>query len=158
MLTASDLQAFLEQHAIAATILLLAAETPTVPAAAAALGVNVDQIVKSVLFLVDGGPWLVVASGTARISRRKLATHLGVGRKRPRLANAEQVLRWTGYAAGTVPPFGHPAPLPTLIDNGVAAQTLLFAGGGGVNAMLRLTRAELLRVLAAPLVDLAEEP
>lgn len=157
MLTSDDLQAYLQQHAVAATILRLADETPTVPAAAAALGVSAAQIVKSVLFLVDERPWLVVAAGTARVSRRKLATHLGVGRKRPKLATADQVLAWTGYPAGTVPPFGHATPLPTLIDSGVTTHALLYAGGGAHNGMMRIACDELLRVLDAPLVGLVED-
>jgi prolyl-tRNA editing enzyme YbaK/EbsC (Cys-tRNA(Pro) deacylase) len=85
---------------------------PTVPAAAAALGVEADQIVKSVIFWVDDRPFLVYGCGTRRVDPRKLAMRLQVGRKRVKLANADQVLDLTGYAVGTVPPLGLKTPMP----------------------------------------------
>ena len=81
-LTSADLQAFIERHQIAATILHLTAETPTVPAAARALGVETEQIIKTLVFLVNQTPFLAIANGTQKVDRRKLAAHFGVGAKR----------------------------------------------------------------------------
>ena len=79
-------------------------ETPTVPAAAAALGVATAQIIKSLLFMVRDQPVLVIASGETMVDRGILAARFGVGKKQIKLADAETVLRLTGYPAGGVPP------------------------------------------------------
>jgi len=152
MLTSTDLAAFIAQEGIAAEIVKLPVHTPTVETAAQALGVDSAQIVKTVVFLVDSRPYLVIANGTTRVDTRKIATHSGVGRKRVKLANADAVLAITGYLAGAVPPFGHKHPLPALLDPGVLTQPVVYAGGGDIDALLRITPDELRRVTGAQLV------
>lgn len=149
ILTAVNLQIYLDQNNISAEILHLPAPTPTVEAAAAVLAVHPDQIIKSVLFLADKKPVLVLACGLTRVDRKGLADDLGVSRRRMKIASAEQVLAHTGYAAGSVPPFGHKQPMPTIIDTAVTRlpYEFIYGGGGDVNALLKLTVAELLRVV-----------
>lgn len=154
-----NLANYIHEHDINAEIVFLSQPTPTVVAAAEAVGVQPDHIVKSVLFIIREGekadrPVLVISNGTAHIDRRKLASHLGVGRKRISLADAEQVLQYTGYPAGTVPPFGHPSPLPTLIEVGINRLNVIYAGGGEINALLRISVVELLRVVRAESIAL----
>ena len=158
MLTATDLNQFITRHQIAALIVFLEDETPTVAAAALSLGVTPDHIGKSVLFWVNDTPWLVVANGRRFIDHKKLADHLGVSRRRTKLANAEEVFAITGYRVGTVPPFGHKTKLPTLLDANILSLTELYAGGCDINALIHLTTAELRRILNAELVDLARVP
>ena len=98
----------------------MALETPTVPAAAAALGVTPGQIIKSMLFMIKEQPVLVIASGDTHRGPGPLAARFGVGKKQVKLADTETVLRLMGYPAGGVPPFGRPAPLPALLDRAVA--------------------------------------
>lgn len=160
-MNAADLDSFITSRAIAAQIVFLADETPTVETAAAAVGITPVQIVKSVLFLVKEEadaprPVLVIGNGYHRIDWRRLADYLAVSRRRLRLADAEQVQAITGFPVGTVPPFGHRTPLPTLLDEQVLAQTLVYAGGGAINALMRLHVAELQRVLQAPVVNLTK--
>ena len=152
MLTSQDLQRFIDKHHIAAQILPMTEDTPTVPAAARALGVAEDQIIKSLVFLVDGQPALVIAYGTGRVDDRLIAGHYGVGRKRVKMARPDQALDLTGYIVGSMPPFGHQTRLRTLVDPGVTRQAEIFGGGGEINAMLRLAPQELLRVTGAELV------
>lgn len=152
---ARTLTCFIAQNDIAAELIHLLVETPTVEAAAQAVGVAPDQIGKSVLFLADGRPLLVVANGRARVDQRRLATHLGLGRKRVKLANAEEVLAITGYPVGTVPPFGHRQKLRTVVEAAVLSQNELYCGGGAINALLRMTVAELQRVVGAEVADLS---
>jgi len=149
MRTARDLAAFIDRHDIAAEILFLEVETPTVEAAAQALGVQPAQIIKSVLFLADKEPVVVIASGTVRLDRKALADHLGVSRRRVKIAGPEQVLAHTGYVAGSVPPFGYVQPIHTLIETAVTQLTHahIFGGGGDVNALMKLTVSELRRVV-----------
>ena len=129
-------------------------ETPTVPAAAAALGVSPAQIIKSLLFLVHGEPVLVMASGDVLVDRRALADRFGVGKKQIKLAGAETVLQVLGYPAGGVPPFGHRTAVPALLDRAVLAWTVIYGGGGDENHLLRITPDELARVTGAEWIDL----
>lgn len=155
-LTSQDLQRFIDNHQIKATILPMAEHTPTVPDAARALKVEPDQIIKSLVFLVQGKPLLVINNGPARVDQRKLAARLDVGRKRVKFAGAEQALEITGYVVGSMPPFGHRQKLITFIDPAVTDFDLIYGGGGELNAMLRLTPAELVRVTAGELLPVSE--
>jgi prolyl-tRNA editing enzyme YbaK/EbsC (Cys-tRNA(Pro) deacylase) len=151
---ALDLVRFIEEQGITAELIHLPEETPTVEAAAAAVQAEPDQIGKSILFLADGDPRLIIANGLNRVDYKKLADYLGVSRRRIKLAKADEVLAITGYPVGTVPPFGHHQPVPTIIEANVMKQTDLYAGGGAINALVRLTTAELQRVVQAPVVSL----
>jgi len=152
-----NLQAYLDEHQIPAEIVFPGAPTPTVPAAAEALKVAPDQIVKSVIFLVDDKPFLVYGCGTRRVDPRKLASRLNVSRKRVTLATAEQVLEITGYAVGTVPPIGLKTPMPAFMDPAVQAYDTVYAGGGGMNALLKIASAELQRVSRAEVAPMLED-
>lgn len=158
---ASDLQRFLEYNEIDAEIVFLEETTPTVEAAAEAVGVQPVQIVKSVLFVVKEGedstrPQLVVTNGLSRVSYRALADYLDISRRRVRMARASEVEEMTGFPVGTVPPFGHKSPLPTVLDATVPEQEEVYAGGGAINALMRLKVAELQRVLGAEVVGLSQ--
>ncbi len=153
-LTPDDLARFIAAHGIAAEIVPMSAETPTVSAAAAALGVVPAQIIKSLLFLVRDRPVLVIASGETPVDRGVLAARYGVGKKQIRLADPETVLRLTGYPAGGVPPFGHAEPLPTLLDRRVLMWDRVYGGGGDDHTLLRIAPAELARATAAEWVEL----
>ena len=152
----SDLAQFIATHNIKAEIVHLPVETPTVSAAANAVNVNPEQIIKSLLFMADGSPVLVVTNGLTRIHRKRLADELGMSRRRIKIATVEQVLAITGYAVGAVPPFGHPIKLPTLLDVGVLAESTVYGGGGESDALMRLSPDELQRVVNGKLVDIAD--
>ena len=162
LLNSSDLQSFLTSRAIAGEILRPGVPTPTVESAARALGVPVEQIVKSILCVVKdaGDPKyvLAIACGTAYVDRRLIAVHYGVGHKRVRLAFPEEVLAVSGYAVGAMPPFGHRQPLPTLVDRRVLALPVVFAGGGDEDAMLRLDPQDIVRITGAVVMDLSGTP
>jgi prolyl-tRNA editing enzyme YbaK/EbsC (Cys-tRNA(Pro) deacylase) len=155
-LTSADLQRFIDEHQIAATILPMAEHTLTVPDAARALQVEADQIIKSLVFLIKGEPLLVINNGLARVEQRRVAARLGVGRKQVKLASVEQALGITGYVVGSMPPFGHRQILPTFVDPAITEHSIIFGGGGEIDAMLRLTPAELIRVTGAELLPVSE--
>ncbi len=164
--TPADLQQFLSEQAIQAELIRDVGHTPTVPAAAAVLGVEPDQIIKTLLFLVERPddaalePVVVISNGERRVDKRKLADRCGVGKKRVNLAAADIVLETLGYPAGGVPPFGHVTSLPILVDASVVALEtryggVIYGGGGDDRTMMRLTVAELLRVTGAELVEVS---
>jgi prolyl-tRNA editing enzyme YbaK/EbsC (Cys-tRNA(Pro) deacylase) len=144
----------MEDEGIQGEIVFLAVETPTVEAAAAAAGVRQNQIGKSILFFAQGNPILIIANGSTRVSYKKLARYLGINRKKLKLAKADQVEETSGFPVGTVPPFGHRRPIETLVEQGVLAEKEIYAGGGAINALLRLATAELVYVTGATVIDL----
>jgi Cys-tRNA(Pro) deacylase len=152
-MNSSDLIAFIATHAVTAELIHLPDHTPTVETAAQALGVPVDEIGKSILFLADTQPVLVVANGVNRIDYKRLAEHFGLSRKRVKMANAEDVQIIAGYTVGAMPPFGHKTKLRTLLDARLFSRPEIFVGGGEINALLRVTPTELLRVTGGERVE-----
>lgn len=157
-LSPADLEAFCARRGVMATMHRLSEPTPTVPAAAAAIGVTPEQIVKSLLFLAGGQPVLVVAAGHGRVRYSLLARATGVGRKQLRFATPEQAIAITGYPVGAMPAFGHRTPLTTYVDDvSVPSSGALFMGGGGLSELLEVDAVDLLSVSAAQRVALTEE-
>jgi Cys-tRNA(Pro) deacylase len=152
----NDLQKFIDNNGIQATILPMKIHTPTVEDAARALEVETSQIIKSLVFHIDGTPLLVINNGLNRVDRRKLAAYLKVGRKRVKFAAPDQVFDYTGFIVGSMPPFGHKQKMRTLVDPAVSQQEVIYGGGGDINAMLRLKPAELLAATGAEVTALSE--
>jgi prolyl-tRNA editing enzyme YbaK/EbsC (Cys-tRNA(Pro) deacylase) len=110
------------------------AGTRTAQDAAAAIGCDVGQIVKSLVFVRDGEPLLVLCSGANTVD----AERLGLAK-----ADADLVRRATGFAIGGVPPYGHPAPLETLIDEDLLGYDEVWAAAGTPRSVFPLTPAQL---------------
>ena len=127
--------------------------TRTADDAAAAIGVAVGQIVKSLVFLADGVPVCALVSGANQLSEAKLAAAAGAsttGR-----ASAEQVREATGYPVGGVPPFGHAAPLATFVDEDLLAFDVVWAAAGTPHHNFSIAPAELVRLSGGIVADLA---
>jgi prolyl-tRNA editing enzyme YbaK/EbsC (Cys-tRNA(Pro) deacylase) len=152
----NELCGFMNAHGIHGEILQLGVPTPTVETAAQAVCALPDQIIKSILFIVDEQPVLAVACGKSSIGRRAIADLYGVDKKRVRLATPEMVLEISGYEVGAIPPFGHRQPLTTVIDPKVLDLSEAYAGGGSENALLRLNPQDILRVTGAQVLDMLE--
>ncbi len=154
-----DLMAWVIRHGVAARLVAPGVPTPTVPAAAAALGVRPEQVLKSLVFLVAGEPRLVIAAGEDRVRYPALAAACGVGRRQLRMATPEEAQELTGYAVGAMPPFGHREPLRTLVDaHRIVSGQRVYAGGGTRSALLELETDELLRVTNAHAEPLTDAP
>ncbi|MFC1997951.1 aminoacyl-tRNA deacylase, partial [Chloroflexota bacterium] len=147
--TSSDLQTFMDQREIPGQILTLDVPTPTVDAAARAIGVVPRQIVKSVLFTVPEEAVLTISCGDQLVERRVIASLYGISRKRVKLAPPALVLELTGFAVGTVPPFGHRTPLRSLLDPRVLEFDEIYAGGGTHNALVRLNPQDIAKIAQA---------
>lgn len=145
MLTPSDLHQYIQQHGLNARLIRDLGDTATVPLAAAALGVHVDQILKTLLFYVRGKPYLVISHGVAPVPARPLADHFGVGKRQIKLARPEQVLAETGYPVGGVPPIGHLHPLPVVLARSILDYSVVYGGGGDAKTMLEIAVSDLLR-------------
>ena len=156
MLTSQDIQAFISLHKLDAKLIELAQSAPTVPDAAKAMNVETSQILKSLVFLAQDQPVLVVAAGEARISQKLLAAAVGTSRSKLKFAKPEQALAITGFEVGAMPPFGHKERLMTLIDQESVTQTLNYGGGGTKSSLVEISLETLKRVTQAQFVPLTE--
>jgi prolyl-tRNA editing enzyme YbaK/EbsC (Cys-tRNA(Pro) deacylase) len=127
--------------------------TRTAQEAAAALGVPVGAIVKSLVFTADDDPVLVLASGDHQVDTSLVATTLGAARVRR--ADADTVRAATGYPIGGVAPLAHPRPLRTLVDRHLAEFAVVWAAAGTPHSVFSTTYDELLRLTAGTAADVA---
>ena len=118
----------------------------TAKEAAAALGIEVGQIASSLIFLADGEPVLVIASGGHRVDEMQLAMVLEVSHITK--ATADDVRRATGFAIGGVAPVGHPKPLRTIVDIALSRYDEVWAAGGHPHYVFPTSYDELLRITA----------
>ena len=102
--------------------------TRTAEDAAAAVGCDVAQIVKSLVFIVDDEPVVALVGGADRLDEGKLATIAG-GTK-ARRASADEARAATGFVVGGVPPFGHRNPLRCFVDDALLAHDVVWAAAG----------------------------
>jgi prolyl-tRNA editing enzyme YbaK/EbsC (Cys-tRNA(Pro) deacylase) len=126
--------------------------TRTAEEAAAACGVTVGQIVKSLVFMgaTSGRPYLLLVSGANRVNEKGVAAHLGEKLKRPD-ANAVRAL--TGYAVGGIPPFGHDTPLATYIDSDLLQYDVVWAAAGTPKTVFRTAPVKLRDAAKAAVID-----
>ncbi len=154
--THEDVRRYLEDHHLPGEVITFSHPTRTVEEAARAVGVEPARILKTLLFMVKGGePVLVLAAGTTRVDYKALARFLGLSRKKVRLASPEEVLRWTGYPVGAVPPLALARPLRVLMDEALLAFPEVYAGGGSTTALLRIPLETLKQATGAQVVPLA---
>ena len=157
MRTPEHVRAFIKAHNLPAQVLEFDAPTRTTEEAARVVGVPVGQIVKTLVFVVRGEPYLVLASGATRVDYRALARVLGVSRKRVRLARPDEVLTWTEYPVGAVPPIALPRAFPTLMDERLLQWEAVYAGGGAAHALLFIPVKVLQEVTGAQVTRLHRE-
>jgi len=121
-------------------------ETPTVQAAAAAVGCRPAEIAKSVLLMVGGQPVLVLACGDRKVNSSQLKKASGLSGK-VRFPDAGQLLALVGYPAGGVCPFLLPEDLPLLLDDSLRRFATVYPAAGDrhsavaipVDALVELT-------------------
>ena len=126
----------------------------TAKEAAAALGVEVGQIASSLIFLADGDPVLVVASGGHRVDTAKVAALLGVSEVGK--ATADDVRTATSFVIGGVAPLGFPAPIRTLVDVDLSQYDEVWAAGGHSHWVFPTTYTELLRLTGGQAANVGE--
>jgi prolyl-tRNA editing enzyme YbaK/EbsC (Cys-tRNA(Pro) deacylase) len=128
--------------------------TKTAADAAAAIGCDLGQIVKSLVFSVDGRPVLALTSGVNRADVGLLVAlaHGEEGRR----ATPEEARAATGFAVGGTPPFGHPAPVPVFVDRDLLQYPEVWAAAGTPDSVFPLTPHDLVRLTNGQVVDLKE--
>lgn len=125
--------------------------TRTVGEAAAAVGCQDAQIAKSIVFIADGEPVVVVASGSHRVDVDKLCDVLDCAEARP--ASTGEVRAATGFSVGGVPPFGHG--LSVIFDSELLEHDCVWAAGGDGNSLFRVQPQQLVDCTQARIATLA---
>lgn len=126
--------------------------TRTAGDAAQAIGCEVDQIVKSLVFILDGSPVMALVAGSNRLDEARLADALGGDRVTR--ADAGDVRAATGFPIGGVSPFGHPSLLPTAVDRDLLAHDVVWAAAGTPRDVFPLTPSELIDMSKGSVADL----
>lgn len=126
--------------------------TKTAADAAAAIGVEVGQIVKSLIFAVDDEVVVACVSGANQLAEDKLAA--AAGGKRCTRVDADTVRAATGYAIGGVPPFAHSAELRVFIDPDLLAYQAVWAAAGTWQHVFGIAPADLVRASGGVVTDL----
>ncbi len=134
------------------TITVFPSGTRTAADAAAAIGCEVAQIAKSIVFRAGARAVVVVISGALRVDQKKAEAALGVSLGR---ADADWVRQATGFAVGGVAPLGHVAPPLLLLDEGLLALDPVWAAAGSPSHVFRTATTDLLRITGAKLADVA---
>lgn len=137
-------QAVLDQYAPESRVVEFDKPSRTAQQAADAIGCELDQIVKSLVFRTDDDrPVLVLTAGGNRVDEGVISGVVGhpLG-----MADAAFVRAHTGYAIGGVPPFGHPQPLETLVDEALLAFDEIWAAGGTPNTVFPIRPDRLLTI------------
>ena len=127
--TAERLRNRLHARGLEIEVRMLSDSARTAEEAAAAVGCEVGQIVKSLVFIRDEQPVMVLCAGDRRVDARRL----GLGR-----ASAEQARAATGFAIGGIPPLGHDAELDTLSDTSLRRFTTVWCAAGTPHAVFEV--------------------
>ncbi len=152
-MTVESVRSFLAAHAPDIKILELPDSTATVELAARGHGVQPAQIAKTLSLRIKDRTLLVVTSGTARLSNRKIKDALG---GKPRMLAGEEVVALTGHPVGGVCPFGLATPLPVYCDVSLKAFAEVLPAAGSTHSALRIAPARLAELTNAQWVDVCE--
>lgn len=129
--------------------------TRTAAEAAAAIGCELSEIVKSLIFEADGVPVLVLMDGSSRVDVERVRAELGSGKVKR--AGAELVRETTGYAIGGVPPFGHRTRTRVLADRGLLDHEVVWAAAGTPHTVFPLDPKSLIGHAGGSVVDVREQ-
>ena len=146
---------FLQEQRVEARLEEFPEGTPTAEDAARAVGCRLGQIVKSLVFMCDGRPILVLVPGDRRADRDKVAA--GAGCARLKIAGSDEVEQGTGFAAGGVAPFPLPGIQTVLIEHALLGHEVVWVGAGTSRHMAAIAPSDLVRLTRAQAIDAVAE-
>ena len=132
---------------VAIAVTRFASTTRTAQDAALQIGCSVAEIVKSLVFLVDGAAVVVLCSGAARVDEAKLKGVLAA--TGVRRATADEAKAATGFAIGGVPPFAHATDVRVVVDRGLLGFGTVWAAAGLPDAVFPIAPPDLVRLSGA---------
>ena len=149
----NQLKEYLENHHI--EVWEYVQPTATAAAAASAVGCNVAEIAKTLLFLVGGSPVAVVTCGDMKVKSSRLKQAAGLSGK-VKLPQADEVFSYTGYAPGGVCPFLLPPELPLFLDSSLLRFPVVYAAAGNSHSAVPVTVPQLEQLTGGRIVDLCD--
>jgi prolyl-tRNA editing enzyme YbaK/EbsC (Cys-tRNA(Pro) deacylase) len=138
--TALKVQERLRARGLEVDVQVLPDSTRTAAEAAAAIGCEVGQIVKSLVFVADGAPVMCLCAGDRRVDPAKLGADV-------RAASADEARAATGFAIGGVPPLGHDTDLRTVVDRSLTRYETVWCAAGTPHAVFEARLDDLLTAL-----------
>ena len=141
--TAARVQQRLREQGLEVSVQVLPDSTRTAGEAAAAVGCEVGQIVKSLVFMRDDEPVMVLCAGDRRVGSKRLGL---------RAASAEEARNGTGFAIGGIPPFGHATPLTTYMDADLLNYDAVWAAAGTPAAVFKVEPESLREATGATVI------
>jgi Cys-tRNA(Pro) deacylase len=148
-------QHFFTEQGLDIALIPFATRIHTAEQAAAALGVPIRHIVKSLVFEVDNQPVLVLCSGDRRVDTAKLAALCHA--QQVHKASAAVTKRTTGYSIGGVPPVAHATALPVFMDTALLACDTVYAAAGTAQTLFAIAPEILKACSGARVASLSEE-
>lgn len=133
-------------------IRLFDASTHTAELASQVLGVTVGQIAKTLVFIADGNPLLVVTCGDKRVDTKRFAKLLGI--KKIKFADPQTVKTITGFPPGGVSPIGSLQPIPVFLDKSLYDYEVVFAAAGTANSALPIRPERLKEITDGDVIDI----
>lgn len=157
-LTPQHVQAALDTFGFGIIIRFFENSTATSQLAADEIGCELGQIAKSICFIIDDKPIVVIASGDQHIDDRKVAALQGVSRKQIKFATPEQCIELIGYAPGGVPPLAHrTTPRAVYLDDSLKRYQQVYPAGGASNAIFGVTLDQLATITGGTFADIRRE-
>lgn len=142
----------LEELELAARVLDLPASTRTAEKAADAVGCDVSQIVKSLVFVTEGGrqPILILTSGSNRVDEKVITSQI---HQKIKFADPDFVRKETGFAIGGVAPVGHINPIKTFIDRDLLKYEEIWAAAGSPHMVFCIRPDDLVRACQGKIIS-----
>ena len=151
LLPVGRFEAWLADAGLGITVKQFPQGTRTAPDAARAVGCDVGQIVKSLVFMAAGAPVVALVSGSNRLDESRLGSVAGEPVTK---AGAEAARGATGYAIGGVPPFGHATDVPVFMDRDLLAYDVVWAAAGRPDSVFQIEPDRLRELSGAVVADL----
>lgn len=146
-------QDILHEHYLGIKVIEFKELTRTAQEAASAIGCEVGQIAKTLIFKgkTTGKPICIIASGVNRVDEKKVVHYVGEEIERP---DADYVVKHTSFAIGGVPPIGYEFEIKPLIDEDLMGYQEIWAAAGTPNAVFRLSPHDLLTLTKGRIVNI----
>jgi prolyl-tRNA editing enzyme YbaK/EbsC (Cys-tRNA(Pro) deacylase) len=151
--SAQKIQDLLHDHKLDTRVIEFKETTRTSQEAANAIGCEVGQIAKTLIFKgkTTGEPICIIASGKNRVDEKKIVLYVGEELEKP---DAQYVLEHTGFAIGGVPPIGYACDTRPLIDEDLMVYQEIWAAAGTPNSVFRLSPNDLLAITQGQVANL----
>lgn len=155
-LSSVDVQAALDALNLDIEVKFFDTSTATAQEAADAIGTEVGSIVKSIVFMVNGEqPVVILTAGDQKVDDRKIAKLYEVGRKKVRIATADQCVQYIGFLPGGVAPVGHRTQVPMWVDANLTRYAVVYAAAGTPNSIFPIPLETLIEVTGSQVADVA---